>query len=446
MAEAENETPIMIYESFQHDERLWDEFVAAKVGPGAVLAWISQYSSHRRIYLAGDRVWKIRRIADEAYDRAQSLAGEYDILRSLDGVRGVSCGVRYDRTSDWETLSYDLAPGRTLEAMLADDPRALTGRLLRRLRRTLRAVHARGIAHRDVRPDNILIGPAGEVTLLDFDQAVRVSRCRAFWLDGFGLGSQRAWYTLHRLALRHRRGYAILTWPACAMVRCLRRLRRAKAADQVSEPPATRVPAVQEPPLSLLAEAWRIGQRSQANAPQKTVAYYSLDVCGQHFPGERPWALRWHHVSKHVDFTGKRVLELGCNLGLFSAFACRTGAAACTGVDADGDILEGARLAAEAFGAEVAFRQIDFDSPEDWESELAGHDIVLALSVINWVRDKERFRRFLARHKELVFEGHEPSEVDRAMLHDIGFDRVELVAISERGRAVYWATRAKGSD
>ena len=119
------------------------------------------------------------------------------------------------------------------------------------------------------------------------------------------------------------------------------------------------------------------------------------------------------------------------------------GAAACTGVDADGDILDGARRVAEALGAEVTFRQVDFDSAEDWETDLAGHDIVLALSVINWVRDKERFRRFLARHNEVIFEGHKSAAVDRAMLHEIGFDDVELVATSERNRPVYHARRRR---
>jgi hypothetical protein len=280
------------------------------------------------------------------------------------------------------------------------------------------------------------------VTLLDFDQAVRVSRCRAYWLDTFGLGADGAWHTLYALARRHCRWYAAVTWPARGMVRLLRRLRgRGTVSAEVS--PGMRIPDVGEPPLSLLAEAWRIAQQSKANAPGQTVAYYSLDVCGEHFPGERPWALRWHHISRCVDFAGKRVLELGCNLGLFSAFANRMGAAACTGVDADGDILDGARRVAEALGAEVTFRQVDFDSAEDWEADLAGHDLVLALSVINWVDDKDRFRRFLAGHDEVLFEGHESADVDRAMLREIGFDEVALVATSERNRPVYHAQRTQ---
>jgi hypothetical protein len=112
-------------------------------------------------------------------------------------------------------------------------------------------------------------------------------------------------------------------------------------------------------------------------------------------------------------------------------------------VDADGDILDGARRVAEALGAEVTFRQVDFDSAEDWEADLAGHDLVLALSVINWVDDKDRFRRFLAGHDEVLFEGHESADVDRAMLREIGFDEVALVATSERNRPVYHAQRTQ---
>ena len=444
MAQAKDDASIVIYESFQRDEQLWDEFAAARLGPDAALISVSRYSSHRRVYVAGKRVWKIRRIAAEGYDRTQSLAGEYEILQTLEGVAGVCRGATYVCDDTWETLSYDLTPGVTLEAALADDPKAVTGGLLRRLRRVLRGIHARGIAHRDLRPDNILIGPSGEITLLDFDQAVRVSRSRAFWLDGYGIGSGGAWHTLYALMRRHCRWYAAVTWPARAVARLIRRMKRAKRGlAPVS--PGMRIPDVAEGPLSLLAEAWRIAQRSKANAPGQTVAYYSLDVCGEHFPGERPWALRWHHVAENVDFAGKRVLELGCNLGLFSAFAHRAGAVACTGVDADADILDGARRVAEALAADVTYRQIDFDSPEDWESELAGHDIVLALSVINWVQDKDRFRRFLARHDEVLFEGHEAADIDRAMLGDIGIDDVALVATSERHRPVYHARRTQSA-
>ena len=424
---------IVIYENFQDTEALWRQFVAETISPDASLMWVSRYSASRRVFLSGGRVWKVRRIVDEPYDRSQSLAGECEILQHLADVRGVCRGARYDAPEGWEILSYDALPGRTLQDLLVEDPKAVTGKLLRRLRHVLCAIHRRGVAHRDLRPDNILIGPDGSVTLLDFDQAVRVSSWRALLLDGFGIGGMRVWHSYHMLLRRHRRWYRMLMWPPRAMRRLLRR--RPKGPAPVG------VPELGDGPLALLAQAWRTAQQSKANAPGQRVAYYSFDACGEHFPGERPWALRWGQISGRVDFTGKKMLELGCNLGMFSSFARKAGATACTGVDAEADILDGARLVAEAMGVENTYRQINFDSPEDWETQLAGHDLVLALSVVNWVKDRKRFMAFLGRHRECVFEGHGPDASELAELRDVGFDHVDVIAISERNRPVYYATR-----
>jgi len=277
------------------------------------------------------------------------------------------------------------------------------------------------------------VGTDGAVTLLDFDQAVRVSTLRALLLDGFGIGGMRVWHSYHMLMRQHRCWYRWLMKPA----RVLRRLLRRSGKG----PAPVGVPGSLDGPLGLLAKAWRIARQSGANAPGQQVAYYSFDVCGEHFPGERPWALRWGQIAGRVDFTGKRVLELGCNLGMFSSFARHAGAPACTGVDAEADILDGARLVAEAMGVENDYRQINFDSPEDWESQLAGHDLVMALSVVNWVADRERFMTFLGRHSECIFEGHGPDDQEQAELRSAGFNHVEVIAISERNRPVYHATR-----
>jgi hypothetical protein len=73
--------------------------------------------------------------------------------------------------------------------------------------------------------------------------------------------------------------------------------------------------------LVSLAQAWEIAARSQASFPGLQLAYYSLDVAGINFPGERPWVQRWNSLRANVNFKGKRFLELGCNLGLLSIHA-----------------------------------------------------------------------------------------------------------------------------
>ncbi|WP_243363222.1 methyltransferase domain-containing protein [Fundidesulfovibrio terrae] len=67
---------------------------------------------------------------------------------------------------------------------------------------------------------------------------------------------------------------------------------------------------------------------------------------------------------RKVDFTGKSVVDLGCNFGFFSFQARRLGAASVTGVDRESRVLEGAAMLREIFGLDgVEFVSCDIDVP-----------------------------------------------------------------------------------
>ena len=185
--------------------------------------------------------------------------------------------------------------------------------------------------------------------------------------------------------------------------------------------------------------AWKLAQSSDASSPGVQVAYYSYDFQGIHFPGERPWKDRWQVLGNITDFNGKRVLELGCNMALLSSSLLKEKKAkAALAVDIDGKILESAKLVASALGVMPKFRQQDLDSPEDWETELSNFkpDLVFALNVLNWVKDKDRLIRFLGRFNELIFEGHDSVEIESERFRKAGFKDIRLVTTTERSRPV----------
>ena len=194
----------------------------------------------------------------------------------------------------------------------------------------------------------------------------------------------------------------------------------------------------------MLLRAWDKAQLSRANAPGVPAAYYSFVYDGVHFPGRRAWEQRWSYLEMAASYEGKRVLELGCNMGLLSTYSIRAGGAvAAMGVDADGGILEAARLVARALGVTPMFAQINVDSARDWESQLLDFraDLVFALSVLKWVRDKTRFLAFLGKFPELVFEGHDDLDVEIARLKSVGFEHIRLICLSERQRPVIYCRR-----
>ncbi len=72
-----------------------------------------------------------------------------------------------------------------------------------------------------------------------------------------------------------------------------------------------------------------------------------------------------YSLPESVDFTGKTVLDLGCNFGEAVFFALSRGAVRADGVDSDPQAVEGARILAEWRGAKNAhFHTADFlDAP-----------------------------------------------------------------------------------
>jgi len=126
-------------------------------------------------------------------------------------------------------------------------------------------------------------------------------------------------------------------------------------------------------------------------------------------------------------------------LGLLSIHLLKeAGAAKCIGIDHDKKILESAKLISEVFDVGPQFKQINFDAAKDWEGEFLSSniDIIFALNVLNWVNDKERLLKFLSNFPEVIFEGHDTTEVERKRFEQIGFNSIEEIGYSERERII----------
>ena len=387
----------------------------------------------RKTFLLNDIIIKSRKLEDDrsAHLRHNDLKDEYEILKFSSAVKGIPKTFHYNKNELYELLFLSYLPGAQLRNLQLSFIQ--TVKVTLQVLRILVRLSRKGICHNDVTPQNVLLTGKNNASLVDFDQAVRTTIVKAFAGNILGIrsGESKVSYGLNTIFKDYLRKH----FPN--FLYSLKRLIGRKPEFEKHELPEIKDDA--DPKLKKLLDAWRLAQKSNASAPALPLAYYAIDFEGYHFPGERPWNERWNRFSNVTDYEGKTILELGCNMGLLSIYLLKeAGAANSIGVDHDKKILESAKLISEVFEVNPVFRQINFDSAKDWESELSSYkiDIVFALNVLNWVNDKERFLRFLSNFPEIIFEGHDTTEVERKRFEQIGFNTIDEIGYSERERII----------
>ncbi len=387
----------------------------------------------RKTFLLNDIIIKSRKLEDDrsAHLRHNDLKDEYEILKFSSAVKGIPKTFHYNKNELYELLFLSYLPGAQLRNLQLSFIQ--TVKVTLQVLRILVRLSRKGICHNDVTPQNVLLTGKNNASLVDFDQAVRTTIVKAFAGNILGIrsGESKVSYGLNTIFKDYLRKH----FPN--FLYSLKRLVGRKPEFEKHELPEIKDDA--DPKLKKLLDAWRLAQKSNASAPALPLAYYAIDFEGYHFPGERPWNERWNRFSNVTDYEGKTILELGCNMGLLSIYLLKeAGAANSIGVDHDKKILESAKLISEVFEVNPVFRQINFDSAKDWESELSSYkiDVVFALNVLNWVNDKERFLRFLSNFPEVIFEGHDTTEVERKRFEQIGFNTIDEIGYSERERII----------
>jgi hypothetical protein len=355
---------------------------------------------------------------------------------------------RYLRIQDWEVIEMDPLPRLSGHDPTFGPPREPLRDFLA-VAGITRMINAHGCSHGDLHVRNAGRNVENGLSVFDFDQALSAHPLRCMLRDFLGLAGNgaRCQVSLFDRACDVQgigiipRALKKLKRGAVAALSALHELLRPTPVKPVSTLTA-RVALQHDPALDSLAKAWELAARSNASAPGVNVAYYSLDVEGINFPGERPWLQRWDCIKKTVEFRGKRFLELGCNMGLLAIHARLAGAQLCVAADVDSDVLEAAKLAARGFGADVEFRQLDLNEIDKWGPGLEQFDIVSAMSVMHWVQNKERVWSFLALFPELLYEGHESEAEAEEALQKAGFKQIVRLGPTERNRPMFLARKA----
>lgn len=133
-----------------------------------------------------------------------------------------------------------------------------------------------------------------------------------------------------------------------------------------------------------------------------TYGYHSYDIGNIHIQGQRNPKMRLDEMRKHVDFKGKRVLDLGCNVGamLHHLEEIKIG----VGIDYDLNCIKVANNISDILKQKnLSFITLDFDK-ETFEITKS-YDIIFLLSIGSWVKSwKEIYQKSLDTGAILILE------------------------------------------
>lgn len=404
--------------------------------PSGTLLWQSPEFQFRKVYAVNNIVCKV---VDLKYDasisfRQNDLAEEFSILKSCAGIAGVPSPIEHHKTDEFEVIVMNRLPGEKISNLDMGWFRFFI--IMAKLGIVVLRLSWRGISHNDIKLDNLLVTTKNSVSLVDFDQASRTNFFVAIARNFLGIRIGESKVQRSFISIFKKRFRQMLP---SKVVNMLRKVFRNEARSIAKLRILPVLPDDASSQLKSLLKAWEMAQESDANAPGKGLAYYSISLEGHHFPGERPWIDRWNNLRSITDYSGKRILELGCNMGLLSTFLLKDcDAKAAFGVDVDVRILDTAKVINSAFNVKSDLTVVNFGDPGDWETKLIDFkpDIVFALNVLNWVEDKKRLLNFLGQFQEIIFEGHDSLEVETKRLNGVGFKQINVVSTSERGREV----------
>jgi len=103
--------------------------------------------------------------------------------------------------------------------------------------------------------------------------------------------------------------------------------------------------------------------------------------------GDTDTLTKFAQLTQGIDFTGKTVLDCGCNTGMLGYLTLQQGAKQVTGIDIDRDVIKQAR----SIFPELTFRC------EDAEDVYGYYDIIIASGMLHYIKDLDHLFSLFAR-------------------------------------------------
>lgn len=164
----------------------------------------------------------------------------------------------------------------------------------------------------------------------------------------------------------------------------------------------------------------------------KGSAYYKITVDKTTYGGERHWEPRWDLIKDCIDFANKNVLEVGCNMGIALTYLKKfRNINRAVGVDGTDeflaqsnkkDTIKAAKLLDEGFCVkDIDYIQLDFNKDKYEEILGKNFNVIIAMSILRWISDSDRFLKYLSNFENIIYEGHESDETEIEKFNKLGF-------------------------
>lgn len=177
-------------------------------------------------------------------------------------------------------------------------------------------------------------------------------------------------------------------------------------------------------------------------------AYSQMDRSKKGLAG----AGEWHELKTVLpDFSGKRVLDLGCGYGWHCRYAAEHGAKSVLGIDTSAKML--AAAAAKTTDQRITYRRMDMQAIDQLPDQF---DIILSSLAIHYIEDYAQLVKksviscqlavILSCRLNIQFLQPKAKKSGSRMIKGTTFTG-QLIAISMKasGRLIFWGTRLKNT-
>jgi SAM-dependent methyltransferase/predicted Ser/Thr protein kinase len=428
----------LLAEKYKEQEGRWDSFIEKYYANSEILRW----GTNHRVYRNNKRAIKVEWKEGVSADKKLRLEYEYEILKSIEGKASTLNPNYKCIDGDWHVIEMDFLDGESLEDLILQGKASKVS--IYTLFKKIFLISCAGVFYKQFRARHIFQSANGDIGFVDFGHSVFTSPLIALYknislvsINNWSIKAGRFMSIVIEI-LRNKKNIAANMEKLRnqkALTSYSRKSLRPKSAlpEGLNTNPGDRIAAKH---ISKLEGSLVKAIQENKKAALDTFQY---QLCGYGMTGYRDWGCVWDFIRRNIDFSGKRILDLGCGIGAVAAFSRLERSKNVLSIDNDKHLLSAAKNYSLAFGvSDNTYQYFDWIK-ENVESELHYEaDIVTALSFRLEEIQEDNLIEFLTQYPEIIWQIKNIKIVENR-LRDKGYKYFKVLTRSQSNRYIIYA-------